>query len=252
MDEVSRAAFVDGADLPDSNDLLGASMLGGSGRDLVAALVARDAGRVVHLVDRDPQLLEAVAAERTMLEIAVATGDIALVDVLIAKGAALDGTGDGGPLVLALHARTPDLAHALLTAGANPVPPDNPLAAFRAAIALGSGAGVRLLLDFGADPDTIGPLGRRPLHIASDMEQFRIVELLIAHGGDPWAIDNGGANLGTAVTTRMLNDVPEERSAQQRLAARIRQIGWPDPPPTPHLIRTMAADGRWPPPRRPA
>jgi uncharacterized protein len=249
MDEVSRAAFVDGADLPDRAELLDAPALGGSGRDLVEALLTRDAGRAVHLLDRDPKLLEAIAADRNMLEIAVATGDIALVDILIAKGADPDGVGDGAPLVLALHARTPDLAHALLTAGASPTPPDNPLAAFRAAIALGSIAGVRLLLDFGADPDVRGPLDRRPLHIALDMEQFRIAELLIQRDADLWAVDAGGANLGTAATTPMVTADTAEHAAQTRLAVLAKEAGWPDPAPTPQAIRTLAAAGQWPPRR---
>ncbi|UVO50004.1 hypothetical protein M0208_05525 [Sphingomonas sp. SUN019] len=249
MDEVSRAAFVDGADLPTTAELLGSETLGGSGRELVAALLARDSGRVVHLIDRDPKLLEVVAADRSMLEVAVATGDIALVDVLIAKGAALDGARDGGPLVLALHANAPGIAHALLTAGASPTPPDNPLAAFRAAIALGSAGGVRLLLDFGGDPDTRGGLDRRPLHIALDMEQFGIAELLMSRGADLWAVDAGGANLGTAVTTPMVTNDPAERDSQIRLAARAIEAGWPDPSPTPQAIRAMSLAGAWPPKR---
>lgn len=249
MDDVSRAGFVDGADLPTRDELLGTPTLGGSGRDLVEALLRRDANRAIHLVDRDPALLETFATGRTMLEIAVATANLGMVDVLIAKGAALDGTGDGGPLILALHARTPDLAHALLTAGANPVPVTNPLAAFRTAIALGSLSGVRLLLDFGADPDTQGPLQRRPLHVSLDMEQFRIAELLIARGADPWAVDEGGANLGTAVTVPMVTDNPIERAAQVALATYALRAGWPDPAPTPQSIKVLIGSGNWPPKR---
>lgn len=248
MDEVSRAAFADGADLPTRAELLGAESLGGLGRDLVAALLERDANRVAYLIDRDLTLLDAVADRRTMLEVAVATADFALIDLLIAKGAALDGAGDGGPLVLALHARTPDLAHALLTAGASAVPENDPLAAFRAAIALGSDGGVRMLLDFGADPDTIGPLGRRPLHIALDMEQFRIAEFLIARGADLWAVDAGGANLATAAAMPMVTDMADERLAQVRLAALAAQAGWPNPTPTPHAVRALVSQDRWPPP----
>lgn len=247
MDEVSRALFVDGADLPTRDELLGTEGLGASGRDLVESLLTRDTGRAVHLIDRDPPLLEMVAANRTMLEIAVATGEVALVDVLIAKGAALDGGGDGGPLVLALHARSPELAHALLTAGASPTPAADPLAAFRAAIALGSAGGVRLLLDFGADPDVRGPLDRRPLHIALDMEQFAIAELLLARGADLWAVDAGGANLATSAATPMVTANSDERAAQRRLAKQATEAGWPDPAPGPHALRALVSAGNWPP-----
>ncbi len=246
-------AFVDGTDLPTRSELRSASSLGASGRDLIEALIDRDHDHVAALLAGDPALAGAHAGGRTIVEIAVATGDVALIDLVIARGAPIDGqidgrAGDGAPLVLALHARDPRFAHALLTAGAKAVPPGDPTAAFDAAIALGSASGVKMLLDFGGDPNARGALDRRPLHIALDMERFRIAEMLIDAGADLWAVDSGGANLGTAVTTPMVTQDRNERAAQIRLSTRAVLAGWPDPAPTPVEIKEAVSAGRWPPP----
>lgn len=246
MDGIATDAFVAGADLPAADALRRDPALGASGQALIAALLAHDAGRVDDLLAHDPALARQVAAGLSLAEIAVATGDAALIEVVLARGAAVDGTGDGGPLILALHARAPDPAMILLDHGASPTPPAAPLEPFRAAIALGSVAGVRLLLDRGADPDIRGPLDRRPLHVALDMEAFAIAELLLDRGADPWAIDAAGANLATGATTPLIGRSAEAALGQARLRARVRELGWPEPHPTPAALKARAATGDWP------
>nr|WP_243853057.1 ankyrin repeat domain-containing protein [Sphingomonas naasensis] len=183
-----------------------------------------------------------------MLSVALATCRAEAVDLVIHGGATLDGVDDKGlPLRLALRAGDPGFAHRLLSAGASPNPRGNPIGPLRTAIALNSLGAVRMLLDFRADPNVMEATGNRPLHTALDMEHFRIAELLLDRGADPWAIDSGGANLGTAATTPMLTDSAEEAQAQHRLAARLAKLGWPDPAPSSRDVRAAAAAGNWPP-----
>ena len=167
---------------------------------------------------------------------------------MIRGGAPLDGVEDKGlPLRLALRAKDAAFAHRLLEAGASPNPKGNPSGPLRTTIALNSLGAVRMLLDFRADPNVMEATGNRPLHTALDMEHFRIAELLLDRGADPWAIDSGGANLGTAATTAMLTDAAEEAEAQRRLAERLGKLGWPEPVPSARGVRAAAAAGQWPP-----
>jgi hypothetical protein len=154
---------------------------------------------------------------------------------------------DGVPLSLALMARQPDYAHALLAEGADPTPDGNPLGPFRTAIAGGSMGGVRMLLDSRGDPNVADRLGHRPLLIALDIERFAIAELLLDRGANPWAIDSSGGNLGTAAYTPMVTDDAAEAEAQRRLRTRLSRLGWPAPPPSPAQIRTLALNRQWPP-----
>ena len=240
-------AFSPDADLPDLEAAARDPALGESGRALVEALIARDTAAADALLARDPALARLRPGGVALAELAVAAGDPELLERVLARGAPADGTGDGGPLILALHANAPDLALVLLAAHAAAVPEAAPLEPLRAAIALGSLAGVRMLLDHGADANTVGPLARRPLHIALDMEQFAAAELLLDRGADAWALDASGANLGTAATTPMVSGSLDGAVAQARLRARLRALGWPEPPPSPAGLKARAAKGDWPP-----
>lgn len=249
MDGIATDRFVAGADLPDARALREAPGLGASGRDLIDAVLAADVPRVRYLMERDRALARTAADGRSLAEVAVATGDATLLREVLSHGVDPNGAGDdGAPLILALHATGPELAHVLLAEhGAAPAPAGGVLEPVRAAIALGSAAGVRMLLDHGLDPDARDTLDRRPLHVALDMERFAIAELLLAAGADPFAIDAGGANLASSLAMPMVTDAPEEEAARARLAAGLARIGWPHPAPTPREVLALAADGRWPP-----
>lgn len=240
--------FSPDADLPRREATLADPKLGQSGRELATALFDRDLDRADTLLSADPALAHAkVGKDHDMLTVALATCELRAVDLLLRHGAPRNGNGIGTPLVIALMAREPDLAHALLSAGASPTPPKNPLGPFTIAIASGSMGGVRMLLDFRADVNAMDELGNRPLHTALDMERFLIAELLLDRGADPWAIDSGGANLGSSVQEVMITNKPDEAAAQQRLQQRLARIGWPSPPPSPEQVRRLALDGQWPP-----
>jgi hypothetical protein len=241
--------FVPGTELPARRDTLTDQRLGTAARDFAEALYDGDLAKAADLLRGDPGLARRrVGAHYDMLSVALSTCRIEAVDLVIRGGAPLDGVEDKGlPLRLALRATDPKFALALLKAGASANPRGNPSGPLRTAISLNSVGAVRMLLDHRADPDVMEATGNRPLHTALDMEHFRVAELLLDRGADPWAIDSGGANLGTAVTTKMLTDSAEEAEAQRRLAARLAKLGWPDPVPSFREVRNAALRGEWPP-----
>lgn len=186
-----------------------------------------------------------------LLSIAVAQCDTAMLKRFLALGIPADGPAGGpAPLMLALRAKTPDMAEALLNAGAsaNPRTADAPRP-IDEAILLGSAGAVRLLLDHGADANHVGKLGARPLNIAVDSHRFAIAELLLERGADPWAADDSGGTLGAAVAKPSLSRDPADEKARLRLVDRVRKIGWPWPPPDWRAVKAMRAEGRWPPAR---
>ena len=241
--------FAQGTELPSRRETLTDQRLGAAARDFAEALFDGDLDRAGQLLRSDPGLARRrVGTHYDMLSVALATCRIEAMDLVIRGGAPLDGAEDKGlPLRLALRAKDPAFAHHLLKAGASPNPAGNPSGPLRTAITLNSLGAVRMLLDFRVDPDIMEATGNRPLHTALDMEHFRVAELLLDRGADPWAIDSGGANLGTAATTKMLTDSAEEAEAQRRLAARLEKLGWPEPAPSARDVRAAAASGNWPP-----
>ncbi|MDT8757388.1 ankyrin repeat domain-containing protein [Sphingomonas psychrotolerans] len=241
--------FAPGTELPTRRDTLTDQRLGAAARDFAEALFDGDLDRAGQLLRADPGLARRrVGTHYDMLSVALATCRADAVDLVVRGGAPLDGVEDKGlPLRLALRAKDPAFAHRLLTAGASPNPAGAPSAPLRTAITLNSLGAVRMLLDFRADPNVMEATGNRPLHTALDMEHFRIAELLLDRGADPWAIDSGGANLGTAATTKMLTDSAEEAEAQRRLTSRLNQLGWPQPAPSSREVRNAAIRGEWPP-----
>ncbi|MEG3175302.1 ankyrin repeat domain-containing protein [Sphingomonas sp. RB3P16] len=246
--ESAARCFAPDTVLPQRAATLADPRLGQSARDLAEALFDRDLPRATRLLDRDPALAKVgFGAHFDMLVVALSTCDHQAVDLLLAKGAAPDGVTPGIPLVYALRAEAPWFAERLLRAGAAATPARDATGPINTAIALNSLDGVRMLLDFHADPNVAERTGNRPLHTALDMERFRIAELLLDRGGDPWAIDVGGANLATSTHTPMLTADAAEAAAQRRLASRVTKLGWPDPAPSPREIRVLALAGKWPP-----
>ena len=245
------SCFVAGTQQPSMQTLAADRLLDGPSRALAKALFDGRLDRAEKLLLANPGLAQRrVRPVHDMLSVAIATCRPQALALLVRHGAPLDGVeGEGLPLRLALRAKDPSLARLLLKAGARPTPPARPTGPLRTAITLNGLGQVRMLLDFGADPNAMEATGNRPLHIALDMEHFAIAELLLDRGADPWAIDSGGANLASSATLAIVTASPAEASAQRRLVERVRKLGWPDPAPSPAQIRALALRGAWPPAR---
>ena len=247
--EVQAACFAPDTALPNRREIMGDAHLGQTARDLALALLAGDVATARRLLESDPRLAnEAVGSHHDMLSMAVAACDPAAVELVLARGAAPDGVeGRGVPLQLALRATQPDMAFLLLKRGASPNPKGDPAGPITTAIELNSLGGVRMLLDFRADPNLAERTGNRPLQTALDMEHFRVAELLLDRDANPWAIDGGGANLGSSLASPMGTLAPEESAARARLIKRLARLGWPNPAPSPAEVRALALAGKWPP-----
>lgn len=247
--EADAACFAPDTALPKRREIMGDTHLGQTARDLALALLTDEVATARRLLDSDPRLVsEAVGSHHDILSIAVAGCDPAAVELVLARGATPDGVqGKGMPLQLALRATRPDMAFLLLKRGASPHPKGDPAGPITTAIELNSLGGVRMLLDFRADPNLAERTGNRPLQTALDMEHFRIAELLLDRDADPWAIDGGGANLGSSLASPMVTSAPEESAARARLIQRLARLGWPRPTPSPAEVRALALAGKWPP-----
>jgi len=248
--QADAACFSPGVELPTRQAALADRTLSAAARELARALFDDRLDQARRLLRADPTLaMRRVGAHHDMLSVAVATCRPEAVALIVRSGAPLNGLDDRGlPLRLALRAEDTGLAHQLLQAGASPNPRGHPSGPLRTAITLNALGAVRMLLDFKADPNAMEATGNRPLHMALDMEHFRIAELLLDRGADAWAIDSGGANLASSVAMPMLTTSEMEARAQRRLAARLKRLGWPEPTPSPRQIRTLALRGDWPPP----
>ena len=248
----AKSCFVGGTELPRRETVIARADNGGSGRALVSAVFDGDAEAVSRLLAGDAQLRSTHGGPLgDLLSIAIAACDKPMVERLLAAGVPADGpSGVEPPLTLALRATEPWYAETLLRAGASanrrPGAGGRPL---DDAIMLGSAGAVRMLLDHGARIDDADSLGVRPLQTALDAHRFAIAELLIARGADPWATDNSGGTLGWAVSRPSLAANAEDNAAHTRLAARLGAMGWPQPAPSPAMVRKRAAAGDWPPAR---
>lgn len=244
------ACFAPESAVPTPESIAQDRSLGQSARDLAMALLENDLARAGALLDRDPALARArVGRDFDMLVVALATCRREPVDLLIAKGAPLDGVRPGVPMIMALRMDDPWFAERLLKAGAAATPrAGDTLGPIRTAISLASLGGVRMLLDHGADPNARDRLGGTALHTALNMEQFTIAELLLERGANPWAITSGGGNLASASVEPMLTVSDIQGQAQRRLGERVRRMNWPEPMPTTRQIRALALAGEWPPP----
>ena len=248
----ARGCFVPETVLPTRAGVLAKVNNGAAGRDLVAAVFDGNADHATKLLSADKRLRDTHGGTLgDLLSIAIATCDKPMVERLLAAGVPAGGPADAEPpLTLALRATEPWYAETLLKAGAsaNPRPGRNgrPL---DDAIMLGSAGAVRLLLDHGARIEDVDSLGARPLQTALDAHRFAIAELLISRGADPWASDNSGGTLGWAVSRPSLAQSADDKAAHDRLAARLKSMGWPSPPPSPSEVRALKAKGAWPPAR---
>ena len=244
--------FIAGTVLPERSAVLARVNNGGAGRDLMAAVFDGDAGAAARMLAHDPALRSTTGGTLAdLISVAVSRCDKPMVERLLAAGVAADPSGSAfPPLMLALRATEPWYAETLLKAGASAnargTGGDRPL---DNAIVAGSMGAVRLLLDHGARIDDRDGTGATPLQTALDGHRFAIAELLIARGADPWAADRSGGTLGWAVSRPSLARNPDDSAAHDRLAGRLKAMGWPHPAPSPAEVRGLVATGVWPPAR---
>ena len=244
--------------LPQREAVLAEVDHGQGGREMMDAVFAGDLAAVERLAARDRELLKASDTKGTdVLVAAMSRCDEPMFRRLLALGAAPDGpkgrhgrfdpysARDQAPLILALYAKTPVFAHALLEAGATPnalyPQAHDPL---EEAVRLRSRGAVRLLLDHGAEVNPPNEVGASPLETALTASAFAIAEVLLDHGADPFAADvNGGTPANSLVD---FDRDAEDAAAKPRVLARLRALG-ALPALAPAEVRREVLAGRWPP-----
>src|SRR4051812_22700163 len=150
------------------------------------------------LYERDLERARAAAAGRALdLFEAAALGDRARVDELLAadprSAAAVAADGFTALHLAAFFSGDAEIARALVAAGAplsEPAANDMRVAPLNSAAA--AGAFAEVLLDAGADADSVQAGGYTPLHSAAANGDGALADLLLARGADPHrAADDG-------------------------------------------------------------
>ena len=150
------------------------------------------------------------AAESSPLIEAANAGDAASVELLLARGAEVEDTGEMA-LETAYLMRCPKCASALIAKGLRK---QDYTAALANIAVLGDVNAVREMLDHGADVNAVDPLGRTPLMYAaaSDALSLDVVKLLVEHGADVNATDShklsGDAGLTVLDIARRHGETP--------------------------------------------
>ena len=209
--------------------------------DIYTAAFLGDVPRVTALLDASPELVNAEdPAEdflpRTPLHHAVSGGQLAMVELLLARGAEVArhsrwlltyaAVRNRLDLIQLLLAHGADARESLvlgpLGAGKDQAIADalighgfdlhrRPMAFEHSRADTGGGpAVVRALLEYGADPNARGPDGRAALHLAAQSGNLDLIAVLLAHGADANATDEAG-------TTPLVATL--RRKSQQRSAA---------------------------------
>ena len=86
-----------------------------------------------------------------------------------------------------------------------------------------------------------------PMVAAAQVDQWRMVEILIDHGADIWAHDQFGITAAQrTLTSRVLRGSPDDE-ARLRVIEKLKARGYPFPPPGRAEILALDKDGKWPP-----
>jgi hypothetical protein len=250
--------------IPNRELVLANATNGQAGRDIAAAVFDGKIDDVTAMIRRDIRLFNTSVtydkdkfSERPkgqygdLLTFAISRCDLAMEKHLLDLGMPVNGIEIGGALTLALLADTPEMAELLLQRGASPDPQKlggenamNEITSFQQV------GGVMMLLRHGLDLNWEDEFGYNHLQNALGMEQYRIAELLIEKGANPWRIGTGGRLLAQSFSRLPILDRPVENEARLRLLAKtkaeapVKGFDWPLP--DPKTVRKMVLLGKWP------
>lgn len=110
---------------------------------------------------------------------------------------------------------------------------------------------VNRLIGEGVDVNAPDYRGQAPLLLAVATYQFRIAEVLIDNGADIFAVDKLGFNVGLYASAFPPTTDPisgtVENDARERVIQKLKEGGFPWPPPWQDEVLQMKASGKWPP-----
>ena len=194
----------------------------GAATNIYTAAFLGESDAVADYLDREPSLATAEKAQHgssqrmTVLHYAVSAGHLAILSMLLARGAD-PRPYSGGLIRFAVWRDRADILRALLDAGADPTHAEGgwpPLVFQSRGDRGGNVQRVRALLDAGADVNVRNYKGQTALHCAAKAGFDQIVALLLDRGAEVNAKDDKGA---TPLATTLRSKVKDK----DRLAAVI-------------------------------
>jgi hypothetical protein len=250
--------------LPDPIKAANNASTGQAGRDIISALLEGRTDVALEMLRADPRLAStqitydpAKSTERPqgqygdLLTIAVSRCDLVQLNALLDAGLPANGAQTGQALTTALLADSPEMAELLLSRGASPDPQKTGgVNAFFEVAAFGHTGGVITLLRHGLDLQWQDEFGGDHLDSAVTMQQYRIAELLLDKGANPWRIGGAGNMAVQYFAKPSILGNKEEDAARIRLAAKLEKDatakGLPWPPPDVATVRQKVLSGEWP------
>lgn len=106
---------------------------------------------------------------------------------------------------------------------------------------------VRVAVAAGRGIDERNDVGATPLITAVSSGQFVIAEMLVDGGADIFAADRFGLTAAHLAAIVPFPPGTVEGDAKQRVLAKLRQRGMPQPPPPQTEVLRMIEAGEWPP-----
>lgn len=183
--------------------------------ELIEATRVGDEETVARLIAGGSDLNEATGDGLSAVHWAAQSGQVAILESLLGAGAEVDSTtriGSYTPLHIASSQANSAIVGALLEAGADvnaTTTNSHATALHLAAQEVGGADSVKLLLEFGADPNAKeGSAGQTPLMFAAANNRVKSVELLLGASADP--------SISTAVVD-VLQEVFADRQARRFL-----------------------------------
>jgi ankyrin repeat protein/L-ascorbate metabolism protein UlaG (beta-lactamase superfamily) len=160
------------------------------------AVVAGDIATVTQLLEQDPSLINALdTAQNLPLHLAASTGQVAVIELLLSKGANIE-AGDREnttPLVVAAMLKQPEAVRLLVEKGASMTARDvNGNTALLAAARTGNVEMVKYLVEHGASLADVSNRGSNCLHIATSIGAEPLVQYLLGQGFDLNALNGSG------------------------------------------------------------
>lgn len=204
---------------------------------LLAAVRASDMAAISDLLERGAKVNSLNSFNGACpLAMACQNGDLDVVSILVAAGAAVDAVDSQGltPLHHAIRSRHDPVARALVAAGAGLDTVDaTGESALMHAVDERLPSVVRLLLEHGADAELATPSGETPLMRAARTNNPGITRILLAHGCDVRARNNVGDkafDIAVAcgsfdVTKCLLREDPVQRAWALQAEAEARRHG---------------------------
>ena len=139
--------------------------------------------RVIQMVQADPSLVKAADGKgRFLIHLAVARGDVALIKLLLDKGASADAiSSESTPLCTAIAGGWKEVVALLLERGANPNLMVGDVFPLYYACRGSQTDLVEMLLAKGASPDLQLGSGDTCLHLAAETGKLKLAQLLLTH-----------------------------------------------------------------------